>query len=418
MRSVSVGVVGLSTVLLFCACERAADSKPDAIQSLLDRYHELGTFNGAALVAENGKVIFKKGFGFADFEWKIPNTPDTKFRLGSVTKQFTAALLLQLVEEGKLSLETPLGDALPYYREDTGAIITIHHLLSHTSGIPSYTSRPDYFKEIRRGTYEVRDFVLEYCSGDLEFDPGAKYRYSNSGYFLLGAIIEQVTGKSYEQALKERIFEPLGMRASGYDRAAPILEKRARGYVHGLLGVRNAQHLDMSVPYAAGALFSTVEDLYLWDQALYEDKVLPPEARERMFTPNLGHYGYGWGIRRRPIGPGKMERLTVGHGGGINGFSALIMRVPEDRHLVVLLSNTGRTNLDVIFVEVADILYGRTPPAVKLPVATVLDETVETAGVSAAIARYREPQSRQPTRRPKAHDAGESIEESPCSTHE
>jgi CubicO group peptidase (beta-lactamase class C family) len=250
MRSVSAGAVGLSAVLLFCTCERAADSKADAIESLLDRCHALGTFNGAALVAENGKVIFKKGFGFADFEWKIPNTPDTKFRLGSITKQFTAALLLQLVEEGKLSLETPLGDALPYYREDTGAIITIHHLLTHTSGIPCYTRLPDYFKEIRRNTHEVRDFVLEFCSGDLEFDPGAKYRYSNSGYFLLGAIIEQVTGKSYEQALKERVFEPLGMRASGYDRGAPILEKRARGYDQGLLGVRNAQHLDMSVPYS------------------------------------------------------------------------------------------------------------------------------------------------------------------------
>ena len=162
----------------------------EAIESLLNRYHELDVFNGAALVAENGKVIFKKGFGLADFEWRIPVTTDTKFRLGSITKQFTAALLLQLVEEGKVSLETSLGDALPCYRKDTGAIITIHQLLTHTSGIPSYTGLPN-FKDVRRGSYAVRDFVLEYCSGDLEFEPGAKFRYNNSGYFLLGAIIEQ-----------------------------------------------------------------------------------------------------------------------------------------------------------------------------------------------------------------------------------
>jgi CubicO group peptidase (beta-lactamase class C family) len=400
MRPRFVQVVGLAAVLLLCASNLAADNKPNAIQCLLDRHHELSMFNGAALVAENGKVIFKKGFGLADFEWKIPNTPDTKFRLGSITKQFTAALLLQLVEEGKVSLETPLGDALPYYREDSGAIITIHHLLTHTSGIPSYTSLPGFDEDVSRDPYEVRDFVLEYCSGDLEFAPGAKFRYNNSGYFLLGAIIEEVTGKSYAQALRERILDPLGMRASGYDLAAPLLEKRARGYERGLLDVRNAEYLDMSLPFASGALYSTVEDLYLWDQALYGDKVLPPAATERMFTPNLEvgptarhvleHYAYGWRIHEWPIGPGKAGRLTVWHEGTINGFSARIMRVPEDRHLVVLLNNTGRTNLQAIFVGIADILYGRTPAAVKQPVAPVLYDTIETAGVSAAVARYRE----------------------------
>lgn len=390
MSSTSVRVAGLAATLLFCASFVAADGKASAIESLIDRHHQLGTFNGAALVAESGKVIFKKGFGLADFEWQIPNTTDTKFRLGSITKQFTAALILQLAEEGKLSLETPLGDALPYYRQDTGALITVHHLLTHTSGIPSYTGLPGFSEDVSRDPYLVRDFVQEYCSGDLEFEPGAEFRYNNSGYFLLGAIIEEVTGKSYAQALKERIFDPLGMRASGYDRAAPLLEKRARGYEGGLLGVRNADYLDMSLPFAAGALYSTVEDLYLWDQALYGDEVLPPAAKERMFTPNLKDYGYGWGIRRQPIGPGEAERLTIGHGGGINGFNTLIIRVPEDRHLVVLLNNTGGTNLDAISSGIADVLYGRDPAPVKQPVAPVLYETVEKAGVEEAVARYRE----------------------------
>ncbi len=377
-------------ILLVCAGSLAADDKPGAIESLLKRHHDLGAWNGAALVAENGKVIFKKGFGLADFEWQVANAPDTKFRLGSITKQFTATLVLQLVEQGKLSLETPLGVALPYYRQDTGARVTLHHLLSHSSGIPSYTGLPNFFSEVSRNPYEVRDFVLKYCSGELEFDPGTKFRYNNSGYFLLGAIVEQVTGKSYAEVLQERILGPVGMRATGYDLAAPLLERRARGYERSLRGVRNAAYLDMSLPFAAGSLYSTVEDLFLWDQALYADQLLPKAAKEKMFTPNLEKYGYGWAIDKAPIGPGKAERLVVGHGGGINGFNTLIKRVPEDRHLVVLLNNTGGTNLDGMFAGIADILYGRTPAPVKQPVANAVYETIEKSGVAAAVARYHE----------------------------
>ncbi len=189
--------------------------------------------------------------------------------------------------------------------------------------------------------------------------------------------------------LKERVLDPVGMHATGYDLGAPLIETGARVRA---IAPRRAQrpYLDMSLPYAAGALYSTVEDLYLWDQALYTDKVLPRAAKERMFKPNLEKYGYGWGIDTRPIGPGKADRQTIGHGGGINGFSTLISRVPEDRQLVVLLNNTGGTNLDLMFTGVADILYGRTPPLVKEPVAKTLYETVMRSGVEAATARYRE----------------------------
>jgi CubicO group peptidase (beta-lactamase class C family) len=386
-------VLGLG-ILLLPSATAVAEDKAAAIDSLLKRHHDVGAFNGAALVAENGKVIFKKGFGLADFEWKVPNAPDTKFRLGSITKQFTAVLILQLVEEGKLSLDTTLAKALPYYRPDTGARVTVHQLLSHTSGIPSYTSLPTFFRDVSRDPYEVKDFVIKYCSGDLEFEPGTTFRYDNSGYFLLGAILEQLTGKTYAEVLKERVLDPVGLRATGYDVGGPLLEKRARAYERSLLGVRNAPYLDMSLPYAAGALYSTVEDLYVWDQALYGETVLPKAAKERMFKPNLGKYAYGWGIDTRPIGPGKADRQTIGHGGGINGFSTLITRVPEDRNLVVLLNNTGGTNLDVMFAGIADILYGRTPAPVKEPVARALYETIEKSGVAAAAARYRELKAR------------------------
>jgi CubicO group peptidase (beta-lactamase class C family) len=381
-------VATLAAVLL-CRPALPAD-KAAAIDALLRRYQEVGTFNGATLVAENGKVIFKKGFGLADFEWKIPNATDTKFRLGSITKQFTATVVLELVEERKLTLQTTLADALPYYRKDTGGRITIHQLLNHTSGIPSYTGLPGFFKDVSRDAYGVKEFVSKYCSGDLEFEPGSKFAYNNSGYFLLGAVIEQVTGRTYAQVVKERIFDPLGMRSSGYDLGDRIIEKRARGYERTLPGVRNASYLDMSLPFSAGALFSTVEDLYLWDQALYTDKVLPKSAKERMFTPGLDNYAYGWQVEKKPIGPAKAERLVVWHGGGINGFNTRISRIPDERHLVVLLNNTGSTNLEGIFSGIADILYGRTPPPPKQPVALVLIETIEKEGVAAAVARYRE----------------------------
>jgi CubicO group peptidase (beta-lactamase class C family) len=341
MRRHVVGAASLVVALVLWGHVPRAQDKVRAVDALLASYHDAGLFNGAALVSDHGKVMLKKGYGFADFEWKIPNTPDTKFRIGSITKQFTAAVVMQLVEEGTLSLDATLSSVLPYYRADTGAKITVHHLLSHTSGIPSYTGLPNFFRDVSRNPYGVREFVEKYCSGNLEFEPGSRFAYNNSGYFLLGAIIESVTKKPYAQVVRERVFEPLGMNGSGYDLSGPILEKRARGYESGPAGVRNTDYLDMGLPYAAGSLYSTVEDLYIWDQALYGEKLLPSKAKDRMFTPGLGNYAYGWVVQKRPIGVDKAERLIIGHDGGINGFNTIIRRVPEDRHLVVLFNNTG-----------------------------------------------------------------------------
>src|SRR6266513_5336418 len=253
-------VLGVLVVLALQTSAFAQD-KAHKIDELLTLYHKYGQFNGAALVADNGKVIYEKGLGLANMEWNIPNGPDTKFRLGSITKQFTATLILQLVEQGKIKLDGKLSDYLPDYRKDTGAKVTIHNLLSHTSGVPSYTSLPGFFSNVSRNPFAVNDFIKKYASGDLEFEPGTRFVYSYSGYFLLGAIIEKVTGKPYEQVLKENIFDPLGMKNSGYDHWETILSKRAIGYTQNPRGYETAPYLDMSIPYAAGSLYSTVEDL-------------------------------------------------------------------------------------------------------------------------------------------------------------
>ena len=353
-------------------------------------YHDYGQFDGSVLVAQAGNVIYRNGFGMADMEWNIPNAPDTKFRLGSITKQFTSMLVMQQVESGQLRLEGHLSEYLPYYRKETGDRIALRHLLTHTSGIPNYTALPHFFEDVSRNPYGVKEFVQKYCSGDLEFEPGSKYSYSNSGYFILGAILEQMTGKSYETLLHERILGPLGMKDTGYDHWVTVLPHRAVGYERSLRGFQTAPYLDMSIPYSAGSLFSTVDDLYRWDQALYTEKLISAKLREMMFTPFLSDYAFGWVVKKQPIGPNRAPRAVIGHEGGINGFNTLITRIPEERDLVVLLNNTGGAPLEEAARGVINILYGRPPEPPKRSIAEIMLKTLGEKGLDAAIAQYRE----------------------------
>ncbi|HKY06580.1 MAG TPA: serine hydrolase [Blastocatellia bacterium] len=381
---------------LGAATEVLAQDKAAKIDEMMKTYNSYRQFNGAVLVAENGKVILKKGYGLANMEWNIPVEPDTKFRLGSITKQFTSMLILQLVQEGKIKLEAKLTDYLPDYRKDTGDRVTIHHLLNHTSGIPSYTGLPNFFNESSRDAYTVSDFVKKFSSGDLEFEPGTKWAYNNSGYFLLGAIIERITGKPYEQVLKERILDPLGMKNTGYDHHDTILAKRASGYQKRIDGYSNAPYLDMSVPYAAGSLYSTVEDLYIWDQALYTDKLLSPQLKEVMFKPGLSNYAYGWVVTRPRLDPAAEPMTIIRHGGGINGFNTLIARVVESKSLIVLLNNTGGTKLDEIAQKIVGVLYNKPYKAPLRDIAETLFKTVMERDAVAAVKQYRELKATEP----------------------
>jgi len=355
-------------------------------------YHKYGQFNGSVLVTDNGKVLYQKGFGLANMEWNIPNSPDTKFRLGSITKQFTATLILQLVEQGKIRLDGKLTDYLPDYRKDTGDKVTIHNLLSHTSGIPSYTSLPGFFQNVSRNPFTVDDFIKKYASGELEFEPGTKFVYDNSGYFLLGAIIEKVTGKPYEQVLKENIFDPLGMKNSGYDRWGTILNKRATGYARTAKGFQTAAYLDMSIPYAAGSLYSTVEDLYLWDQALYGDKVPSAKSKELMFKPNLNNYGYGFVITKATLAPPtKLAVPVIQHNGGINGFSTTIVRMTNEKRLIVLLDNAeDGQHLGEITLGIMSVLYDQPVETRKRSIAETVMNTISEKDLASGIAQYRE----------------------------
>src|SRR5256714_2402417 len=369
-----------------------AQDKAAKIDQMISLYQKYGQFNGSALVADNGKVIYKKGVGLANMEGNIPNAPDTKFRLGSITKQFTATLILQLVEQGKIKLDGKMIAYLPDYRKDTGAKVTIHNLLSHTSGIPSYTSLPGFFQDVSRNPFKVDDFIKKYASGDLEFEPGTKFVYDNSGYFLLGAIIEKVTGKPYEQVLKENIFDPLGMKNSGYDHWGTIISQRATGYSRSARGFQTAPYLDMSIPYAAGSLYSTVEDLYLWDQALYGEKILSAKSKELIFKPNLNNYGYGFVITKATLAPPtKLAVPVIQHNGGIKGFNTLIVRMTNDKRLIVLLDNAeDGQHLDKIALGIMSVLYDQPYEMPKRSIADEILKTVLQKDVAAAIKQYRE----------------------------
>ncbi len=372
-------------------------TKTEQLDELLNLYTEYGQFNGSVLVSEKGEVIYKRGFGMANMEWDIPNQSNTKHRLGSITKQFTAMLILQLVEQGKLKLDVPIVTYLPDYPKSSGEKITIHHLLTHTSGIPNYTSFPNFFKNESRNPYSPQEFVKVFADSTLDFTPGEKFSYSNSGYFLLGVIIEKVTGKSYEEVLQENILVPLKMNDTGFDHHNVILKNRATGYERRGNSYINADYLDMSIPYAAGSMYSTVEDLYLWDQALYTEQILPRKYTDLLFTPYIpafgSHYGYGWVIGKAPIGKTKDSLNVVNHGGGINGFNTLITRVPSDKNLIVLLNNTGGAPLNEMSKAISGILYNEPYDLPKKSLAYSLLKDIKEVGITQALVKFNENKS-------------------------
>ena len=370
--------------------ESCAQDKAAQIDVLMTKFYESGQFNGSALVAEKGKVIFKKGYGYANMDWQIPNQPDTKFRIGSITKQFVALQIMQLVQEGKIKLDGKLTDYLPEYRKDTGDLITIHHLLTHTSGIPSYTGLPGVWSDSTRNPYDVDYMIQHFHSGDLEFEPGSTYRYNNTGYFLLAAILERVTGKSFEENLQARILKPLQMNQSGVDRNERILPNRASGYLRQLDGPVNEPYFYMLNALGAGDMVSTVEDLYLWDQALYGDKLLSEKYKKIMFTPFLNNYAYGWGVYKVALGESADSVQVISHTGGINGFNTIIFRLVKDRHLIVLFNNTGGTSLSAMARAIANILYERPYTLPKTSIAETLGKIVLKDGVESAVKQYHD----------------------------
>ena len=325
-----------------------------AVRARLDQVATSWTSNnafmGAVLVAEGDRLLLNKGYGMASLEWGVPNVPEAKFRLGSLTKQFTATLVLLEQQDGKLKIDDPVSKYLPDAPK-TWEKITVANLLGHTSGIPNFTDMKE-FGPWRMNPHSVEEELAFFKDKPLDFEPGSKFAYSNSNYEVLGAILEKVSGKKYGELLQERIFGPAGMANSGLDTDETVLAKRAQGYMPGKNGLEVARSESMTVPWAAGSMYSTTGDLLKWEHALFGNTVLSAESLKRMTTPGKGNYGLGVSI-------GEAGGLKViEHGGGIEGFNTNLMYAPDRQLAVIVLSNVNGPAADSMGRQLMNVALG------------------------------------------------------------
>jgi CubicO group peptidase (beta-lactamase class C family)/uncharacterized protein YneR len=353
-------------LLLFISCslygQKPAEDPAKAIDHYLGEIFKPNEPGATALVIKDGKIILRKGYGLANIKSNTPNTPETIFRIGSVTKQFTSTAILKLAQQGKLNLQDDIKKYLPDYPSQKK--VTIEHLLTHTSGIKSYTSLPDAMTpEAKAKEISVSGMINVFKDQPVDFNPGESYLYNNSGYFLLGAIIEKVSGMSWCEYLNKNFFAPLKMTNTFcYD---PKITSQATGYQKtSATEFGLADYVHPTVPYSAGAIFSTVDDLWKWEKAIFDYKVIKKEWLDKAWTPltlNNGKkesYGYGWQLGK--IG----ENKVIGHGGGIDGFVCFELYVPSSKLFVTILLNTNSAgNPENLAYEIAYKFSSQESPA-------------------------------------------------------
>lgn len=361
----------VSLIALGLGIAPAAAQDAGRMQQVVSTDADKGEFMGAVLVARDGQVLLDRGYGSADLEWKIPNDGDTKFRLGSVTKQFTAAAILLLQERGKLRLDAPVKTYLP----DAPAAwdkVTLYNLLTHTAGIPNLTAFDDYEKT-KTLPATPASLIARFRDKPLDFQPGEKWSYSNSGFIVLSAIVEKVSGQSYAAFLADNIFKPLGMADTGYDTHAAVLPHRASGYAPSAAGPVNADYIDMSIPQGAGGLYSTTRDLLKWETALFGGRLLKPESLRAMITPYKNNYALGVAV----LTPDGSTLIT--HSGGIEGFNSWLGYDPDRKLAVIVLANLNGGAADRIGRSLMTVARGG---AVTLPgerqAITLPPETLKT----------------------------------------
>lgn len=354
-----LSAVAVAVVVLFHPAPVAAQPLAAKLDALFKPQFKAGEPGATVIVVKNGKTLLRNAYGAADMQARTPLTPGTVLRLGSITKQFTASAILLLADEGKLALNDPITRFFPDYPTG-GKVITVEHLLTHTSGIVSFTGKPDYEANMAKNR-SVAQMIDGFKNDPLEFEPGTRFSYNNSGYFLLGAIIEKASGLSYARFLEQRIFTPLGMKDTAYEGFERSGALRAKGYSAKGATYEPATFLSMSQPYAAGSLISTVDDLAKWDAAITSGKLLKPASWKMAFTPyklnpdKSTEYGYGWGI-------GSFQGVpAIDHGGGINGFQTYALRLPQQKIFVAVLSNhdSGGASSEVLAKKAAALALGK-----------------------------------------------------------
>jgi CubicO group peptidase (beta-lactamase class C family) len=339
-------------VTIICFVHLSCSPQEDKLDILMNAYAKMYKFNGSVLVAKNGAILLNKGYGYRNAADKVWNNEQTIFQLGSITKQFTTAIILKLQEEKKLDISDKLSKYFPGYPK--GDSITIEQLMLHTSGIYNYTNDRDFMaNEVAKPSNREKIMAL-FKDKPFDFSPGTDWSYSNSGYCLLGYIIEEATKKPYEQSVREYIFTPLQMTHSGFDFTHLKSKEKATGYFK--LNDKEtlaAPVVDSSVSFSAGAIYSTSGDLYLWHKSLQKNIILSKAQQEKAYAPVKHNYGYGWSIDSTE------GKRRVSHGGGIHGFTTNIARIPEDEICIILLSNASDQGLQDITRSIFAILYNK-----------------------------------------------------------
>ncbi|MFA6571444.1 MAG: serine hydrolase domain-containing protein, partial [Bacteroidota bacterium] len=339
------------------------------IDNYLKSYYDFEPFSGIVLVAKGDTVLLHKAFGLANYELAVPNTKETVFNIASLTKPFTALLVMQFVQQGKIKLNAKITDYLLDYPSKNGGRITIHNLLNHTSGLPHYEVMPDFFYKQGREKYAPREFLKLFWNQDLLFQPGTKFKYSSLGYTILGVILEKVSGKSYQELIIENICKPAGMKNTQVDDQISLVRNRANGYEYSFYGLINSDYRDMTTALASGDLISTTEDLFLFIKALDSDKLLNQKFKEIMLKRYPPGAFYGWFGDDIKSGNTYLRKLY--HTGGVNGFRSIISKY-NNGLCIVILSNFGFTQREKIesdifqIVETGKQIYSKIRKPIKL----------------------------------------------------
>lgn len=366
-----------------------AQTKKNRVSGIMQAYHKYNMFDGAVLVAKNGKLVYKGAFGPANREWNIPNRTDTRFMIGSVSKPLTATLAMLQVQKGVLSLHKTIADYLPEFKNKPAARVTIKQLLSHTSGIPNYDIIHDFFPRISRQNFSREDYIKVYMDSALLFEPGSRYFYSSWGYFTLGYILERVTGKTYTQLMKEDIFSKLQMNNSGSYHHLQVVPNRATGYDYSFGGFTSADFRDQSNTMGTGDLYSTVEDLFKFHLALANHTLLNKELTEEMLSPGMrpARYGYGWFNQNFKYTATDSVAANF-HLGMTEGFISFMLRIPSTNSFTVILCNSSPTDFFGITKNLVKVLYNK-PIDLKQPVHKKMETLIAQLGVAKAVEEYK-----------------------------
>jgi CubicO group peptidase (beta-lactamase class C family) len=365
-------------------------TKKSKIAEIMKTYHSYNMFDGAVLVAENGKIIYKGAFGKANREWDINNSVDTKFMIGSISKPITCFLTLLQAQKGLIDINKTIEDYLPEFKKKPAAKVTIKQLMSNTSGMPNYDIIKDFFTKYSRQTYTREEYVKVYMDSALVFEPGTKYFYSSWGFFTLGYILERVSGKSFAQLMKEDIFDKLQMTNTASYHHTQIVPKRAQGYDYAFGRFTSGDFRDQSNTMGAGDLYSTVEDMFKLHIGIQNNTLLNKQLTKEMLTPGTlpPRYGYGWFNQNFKYTESDSVAANF-HLGMMEGFISFFIRIPETNSCAVILCNSSPTDFFGITKTLVKILYNK-PVLLKQPIQKKIERLIAEKGASSAVQAYQQ----------------------------